>query len=138
VERVPREEFLRFALLIVLTMALASVAFRIDSHPASHPASQRSGAPMHRASPPTSGSPQVLPTSATRAPGSSPSSGAGPSGAGRSGAGPAGPPSGSSVEGQPILPVTGWDGAVRLAALAVVLIGGGMSLRIAARSPRRP
>jgi hypothetical protein len=113
VERVGREEFLRFALLVVLTIGLASVAFRIDSSPSA----RSSGPPAHAAPPaashataPASGAaPQVLPTEATRAPGQR---------------------GGSPVAAvSPILPVTGWDGAVKLLACACVLIGTGVSLR---------
>ena len=119
---------MRFSLLIVLTVALLSVAFRINSHPSS---TARGRTPLPHASPsvPTS----VLPSSRTRPPRTQPSTSGGqgqPTGAGAS----AGP--GASAAGQPTLPVTGWDPTVKLAAFAFVLIGGGtLAMRMAA--PRR-
>jgi hypothetical protein len=108
VERVAREEFLRFALLIVLTIGLGSVAFRIDSHPARRSHAGPGGHPA----------PQVLPTAGTRSPG--PTSRTGPAGVGTS----------AVADARPTLPVTGWDGAVKLLGCAFVLIGSGVSLRV--------
>lgn len=112
----PRIEVMRFSLLIVLTVALLSVAFRIHSHPSS---SARGRTPAPHASPsvPT----QVLPSSATRPPVTHP--------------GTAGTGAGST----PTLPVTGWGDAVKLGAFAFVLIGGGtLSLRAAGPRRQRP
>ena len=126
---------IRFGVLIVLTVALLSVALRIDSHSSSH-----SGAPGGggRASTSPSTPSQVLPTSATRTPssGGSPSANGGGNGAASGGNGVA---SGAGpVSAQPQLPATGWPGAVRLSALSLVLIGvGAVSVRAAGPRTRR-
>jgi hypothetical protein len=131
-----RIEAMRFSLLIVLTIGLLSVAFRVDSHSSSH-LSNRAHAPG--VSSPT-GSPstpsQVLPTATTRTSGPGSGSGAGGgSGAGSTGAGG----TGAVTPAQPQLPVTGWQDAVRLSALSLVLIGAGvMSVRAAGPRRRRP
>jgi len=120
---------MRFSLLIVITVALLSVAFRIDGHPSS---SAHGRTPLPHASPsvPTS----VLPSSSTGPPRTAPAtSGSGQSGgSGHPGAGA----SATGAAGQPTLPVTGWDDAVKLGALALLLIGGG-SLAMRAGAPRR-
>lgn len=114
----PRIEVMRFSLLVVLTVALLSVAFRIHSHPSSS-AHGRTPAPHASPSVPT----QVLPSSATRPPVTHP--------------GTAGTGAGSTPT--PTLPVTGWGDAVKLGALAFVLIGGGtLSLRAAGPRRQRP
>jgi hypothetical protein len=135
-----RIQAMRFALLIVLTVALASVAVRINSHssstsskpPAAAPSSGSSSSPpTHpQSSPPQSSPPQspsVQPTHATRAPRT----------AGHGGTGHGGASSGQAGGPPQQLPVTGWDPAMKLGALAFVLIGGGM-LTIRAAGPRRP
>jgi len=126
----PRIELIRFSLLIVLTVALLSVAFRIHSHPSSS-AHGRTPAPQASPSVPT----QVLPSSATRTPAPHPhaTGGAGnPVGAGSHGG--SSTPSGGGTPA--VLPVTGWGDAVKLGAFAFVLIGGG-TLSVRAAGPRR-
>lgn len=128
---------MRFALLIVLTVALASVAVRINSHssstaskhPRAAPSSEFGSSPSapSQSSPPPS--PSVQPTHATRAPRTAGHGGTG-SGHGGTGSGQAG---GAPQE----LPVTGWDPALKLGALAFVLIGGGL-LTMRAAGPGRP
>lgn len=116
----PRIEVMRFSLLVVLTVALLSVAFRIHSHPSSS-AHGRTPAPHASPGVPT----QVLPSSATRPPVTHP--------------GAAGTGAGSTPTPTPTLPVTGWGDAVKLGALAFVLIGGGtLSLRAAGPRRQRP
>ena len=130
-----RIEVIRFSLLVVLTIGLLSVAFRIDSHSSSH-----SGAAPH--SSPSSPS-QVLPTASTRAPSPTHSPTATPSTHGTGGAGTGGGNSGNGgaaggAGGTAQLPATGWQGAVRLSALSLVLIGGGvMAMRVAGPRTRR-
>src|SRR5690349_367356 len=105
-----RIEAMRFSLLIVLTVALLSVAFRINSH---HTSS--SAGPVARPTAQPSGAPTGQPTSA---PAVSPSTSAGsPAGRPRHTGGSGHPSSGQPASGQPgatgdgaqILPVTGWD-----------------------------
>jgi len=130
----PRIELMRFSLLIVLTVALLSVAFRIHSHPSSS---------AHGHTPPPHASPsvptQVLPSSATRTPARHPHAtggGGSPAAAGNHGGSASTPNGGGSP---PVLPVTGWGDAVKLGALALVLIGGGtLSLRAAGPRRQRP
>jgi hypothetical protein len=125
----PRIEVLRFGLLLVLTVALASVAVRIHSHPSSS-ASHRPGQPITRPSPvPSATHPvpvQVLPTASTRPP--------------RSGSHPhvVAPPASNGAGGSSpqTLPVTGWDATVKLGALAFALIAGG-SVTVRVAGPRR-
>jgi hypothetical protein len=129
-----RIEAIRFGLLIVLTIALASVAFRIDSHSSSQ--SSKPHSPVTATpTPSTSSSPQVLPTTSTRPPATAKpratrtAGGAGGSG----GAGGAGGGGGGTAQ---VLPVTGWDATVKLGALALILIGGGtLTVRLAGPSP---
>jgi hypothetical protein len=121
----PRIESIRFSLLLVLTVALLSVAFRINSHPSSS-ARHAQGHPTPVPSPTASAPVHVLPSSATRAPSAHPHPRA------TGGSAPA-----TSVGGTgQILPVTGWDATLKLGALAFVLIGGG-TLTVRAAGPRR-
>jgi hypothetical protein len=136
-----RIEALRFSLLIVLTVALLSVAFRINSQSSSHSANvprplpksssrlpsstpstsgpASSGSASSSPSSPTRPSPSVLPTRTAR-PGGSAGSGAG----------------GTGGTASQTLPVTGWDNAMRLGGLSFLLIGGGtFAIRLA--GPRR-
>ena len=124
---------MRFGLLIVLTIALVSVAFRINSHDTSsqsRPPSRPAGIPSTRPSaPPTS----PFPTTAASSPGSgSPTPGVLGRAVRRH------PTSGQlgTAKGQQILPVTGWGSAMKLGALALLLIGSGaMVVRVG--TPRR-
>lgn len=134
---------MRFALLIVLTVALASVAVRINSHssstaskrPGAAPSSQLSSSPSVPSqsspsqSPQSPQSPSVQPTHATRAPRAA--------GHGGQGSGQGGTGSGQAGGAPQQLPVTGWDPALKLGALAFVLIGGGL-VTLRAAGPRRP
>lgn len=136
-----RIEVMRFSLLVVLTVALLSVAFRINSHhtsssagrapkptvPTGQPAVQPTGQPT--------GQPTTVPSTPASSPAGSPA--AHPHKAGGSGQ----PTSGSSASGPAgggpqTLPVTGWDSAVKLGALAFLMIGGG-TLAMRAGAPRR-
>jgi hypothetical protein len=126
-----RVQAMRFALLIVLTIALASVAVRINSHSSSSASKHHGASPVQspalsspsparpQSSPPQS--PSVQPTHATRPPRT----------AGHGGA--ASGPAGGGVPAE--LPVSGWDPALKLGALAFVLIGSGL-LTIRAAGPR--
>jgi hypothetical protein len=123
-------QVMRFALLIVLTVALASVAVRINSHPSSTASKHHNVAPAPGVSSPSPSAPQsppqspsVKPTHVTRS----------PRAAGHGGS--SSTPAGSGAQQQ--LPVTGWDPALKLGALAFVLIGGGL-LTMRAAGPRRP
>jgi hypothetical protein len=122
----PRIEAIRFSLLVVLTIGLLSVAFRHDSTPASHSAKAPSS-PSSAASP--SSPPSVLPTSSTR-PGGTGTTGTGTTGTGTTGTGTTG-------TALPTLPMTGWDGAVRLGALGALLVTSGAMSLSASRAPRR-
>jgi hypothetical protein len=131
-----RVEALRFMLLIVLTVALASVAFRINSHSSSTSSHGRSGRPPVATNPPSSApsgpstAPQGTPTART-----SPTHHSHPAtGSGSSGTGTGGSSGGAGTPTQ--LPVTGWDSAMKLGAFAFLLIGGGM-LSIRSAGPRR-
>ena len=123
---------MRFSLLIVLTVALLSVAFRIHSHPsssASRPPRQPSATPSIQA---------ITPATPTTGSSASPSPSAVPHAVG--GAGHGGqtgrPAAGGPAVGQQVLPVTGWDSTMKLGALAFLLIGGG-ALVLRAGAPRR-
>lgn len=122
-----RIEVMRFALLIVLTAGLLSVAFRINGHPS---VSAHRHTPLPHASPTTPTS--VLPTARTRPP-RTPST---TSGGGRGQPGGSGTSATPGATGRPTLPVTGWDEAVKLGALALLMIGGG-TLAMRAGAPRR-
>ena len=129
---------LRFALLIVLTVALASVAFRIDSHSSSSPSSQpRTHVPAMA----TPGNPQ---TSAPSKPSPTPTHHSHPATSGGSNGGSngginGGSSGGGAAAGAPEqLPVTGWDSAMKLGGLAFALIGGGwLTIRGAGPSSAR-
>ena len=139
-----RIEALRFSLLIVLTIGLLAVAFHGNSHSPSHNAAGSSaattttlGQSSTTTSPSTSTTTVAPPSStATSTPsgsaGASGGSGSGGSGSGGSGSGG----SGGTGAGQPTLPVTGWGPAVKLGALALVLISAG-ALTMSAGGPRR-
>jgi hypothetical protein len=127
-----RIEAMRFALLVVLTVALLSVAFRINAHHASTSAKAPSR-PTATPSIQTSTPAQLTPSTTT-----TPAQSAAPRKAGRaghpsSGGAGGGQPTGT---GQPTLPVTGWDETVKLGALALLLISGG-AVAVRAGSPRR-
>jgi hypothetical protein len=126
----PRIEVIRFSLLIVLTVALLSVAFRIHSHPSSS-AHGNAAHPRASASPgvPT----RVLPSESTRPAARHPRT---VGGSGSTGGSPGTTPAGSDGGSGAILPVTGWDATLKLGALAFVFIGGG-TLCVRAGGPRR-
>ena len=132
-QRVPRIELMRFALLVTLTIGLASVAFRIGDHSASHRRAGPPGRAGHSttASPgaPGPASPSVLPTSSTRPPRSSPRT-AGHTGQAGTGVVPA-------AVSRPRLPVTGGEAPARLTGVALVLVAGGALLVRVAGPPRR-
>src|SRR4051794_28075356 len=126
-----RIEAMRFGLLLVLTVALLSVAFRINSHhtsssagPSSRPTVQPTGQPTGQPTRQPSSQPSSQPSTAATTPASSPA--AHPNKAGGSG---------QPASGQQTLPVTGSDDAVKLGALAFLMIGGG-TLVIRAAAPR--
>ena len=139
-----RVEVIRFSLLVVLTVALLSVAIRLASHSESHqslqpgPRETTSAVPSGSTTPTTSApsSPIITPSTtppttgatagATPAPRTAPGSGGGGSTGGSGGQ--------SGQQTQPVLPVTGYDGALKLAALSMVLIGAGA---LTVRSSRR-
>ena len=147
-----RIEAMRFGLLVVLTVALLSVAFRINAHhtsssagpsspPTAQPTAQSTGQPTGQPTGPTSGPPT--------SPGTSTGSSAGhPHHAGGSGQATSGQPAsgqptsgqqGAAGNGPQILPVTGWDSTVKLGALAFLLIGGGtLAMRVGAPRRQRP
>jgi hypothetical protein len=132
-----RIQAMRFALLIVLTVALASVAVRINSHPSSTASKHPGAAPVPSPSPgsPSSGSPPSQPTQSPtrRAPSVQPTHVTrAPRAAGHGGTG-----SGQAGGAPQELPVTGWDPALKLGALAFVLIGGGL-VTMRAAGPGRP
>lgn len=138
-----RVEVIRFSLLVMLTVGLLSVAIRLASHPDAHSTAQPGrnghGHPQATATGTTTnpgGTASSAP--ATTAPTSTPttapspaSTGAGAGNGGNSGGntgGSAGGNTGGSSGGastQPVLPVTGYDAALRLGALSLVLIGAG-------------
>ena len=128
---------IRFSLLVVLTIALLSVAFRINTDSKSSslrpPGSAGPGATRSVPSP-SSGPGAFGPATsgpATSGPGTSqPTATPSPQSTSPIGAG-----SGSGATGQ--LPVTGWDNAIRLAAVACLLIGGGALTVLAARPRQR-
>jgi hypothetical protein len=128
----PRIEAIRFSLLIVLTVALASVAFRIHSHSSPSAAHPHGRASSPIPSPSATVPVHVLPSAATRAP-VTPQH---PRASGGPGAGGGTAPSTAVGGTQQILPVTGWPATVKLGALAFVLIGGG-TLTVRAAGPRR-
>ncbi|MDQ1683829.1 MAG: hypothetical protein QOC82_566 [Frankiaceae bacterium] len=113
-----RVEVIRFSLLVTLTVALLSVAIRLaadnDSHssrPNAQPAPRTTtSAPVNSTAPSTSTPAASTPTAST--PAATPGGGGGSGSAGETGA-------------QPVLPVTGYDDAMKLLALSMVLIGGG-------------
>jgi len=139
-----RVEVIRFSLLVVLTVALLSVAIRLASHSESHqslqpgPRETTSTVPSGSTAPTTAGpttsgpsSPVTTPSTAPRTAGATPA----PHTAPGSGGGSAGGSSGQSgQQTQPVLPVTGYDAALKLAALSMVLIGAGA---LTVRSSRR-
>lgn len=130
-------EIIRFGLLLTLTVALVSVATRAfdndddgrraDARPtvaATHGSQSPSPATSTPASEPTDGTGGE---GDGKASGDGSSSGAG-SGSGNGSGSGAGRGNGSTA-GQPTLPITGPDTAVRIAGLALVLIaGGGLTL----------
>src|SRR4051812_22286152 len=136
-----RIEVMRFSLLVVLTVALLSVAFRINSHhtsssagrgprptvPTGQPAVQPTGQPTGQ---PTA-QPTAQPTGVASTPAAHPhkAGGPGPTTSRSAASGPAG-------GGPQTLPVTGWDSAVKLGALAFLMIGSG-TLAMRAGTPRR-
>lgn len=124
-------EPIRFSLLVVLTIALLSVAFRIDDHKSSH----SSATPRPRTTASAPAPTQVLPTSTSRRPGGSTPTGHGgsPSTSGGDGSGGSGTVASAR---QPILPVTGWPVTAKLLAGGFVLIGLGVAaMRLS--TPRR-
>lgn len=139
---------MRFALLVVLTVALASVAVRIDSH--SSPSASR--VPPATSQPGVTGASSGAPGGSAGVPGGAPAGT--PAGSPGSGSGATHPrraphrprtaAAGGAVggSGRPVaqLPVTGWDSAWKLGAVAFafVLIGGGMLSIGAAGRRRRP
>lgn len=130
-------EPIRFSLLVVLTIALLSVAFRLDDHQSGH--SNATARPRATATAPAPT--HVLPTSTSR-PGGTTSAGAGSSPTRPGGTTPAGAAGGSAGSGtvvsaqRPILPVTGWPVTAKLLAGGFVLIGLGIAtMRLS--TPRR-
>jgi len=132
----PRIELIRFALLIVLTIALVSVAVRINSSNTSHSSAVRppvSGQPT--TSVPSSGQPTSAPAST---PASTPASASASTPAKHHHPTPTGSvPSTGPSTGPRMLPVTGSDSAIRLAGLAVVLLVAGAGAISASRRPSR-
>jgi hypothetical protein len=125
-----RIQVMRFALLIVLTIGLASVALRINSDgAASRKATPRPSVTVPAtpsATSPATSSPQVLPTASTRAPGPAKPRSTGSTGATGAAGG----------AGARQLPVTGWDATAKLCAVALLLIAAG-TLATRAGAPRR-
>ncbi|HET6908663.1 MAG TPA: LPXTG cell wall anchor domain-containing protein [Mycobacteriales bacterium] len=116
----PRIEIIRFSLLVVLTVALASVAVRINSHSTAHTSAPPARTPSTSSA---SGTPSSTP--ATSAPTAMPT----PTPTSTQGGG-------STAGGGPqMLPVTG-DEAVWLAGLAALLMAGGAGAIVASRRPR--
>lgn len=141
-----RIEVMRFSLLVVLTVALLSVAFRINSHHTSSSAGRGPGPTVPTGQPAVQPTGQATdqPTTAPSTPASAPtgSPAARPHKAGGPGPAISGPAtsgqatSGTAGIGPQTLPVTGWDSAVKLGALAFLMIGGG-TLAMRAGAPRR-
>ena len=111
-------EFIRFALLLVITVAAISVATRIHDNGGSKEAGARSGPSATAA--PTGGSSGAGGSSsgATSSPDGGTSSATGSSGS-------TGSSGGTGSTTSPVLPRTGTDDAVRLTALAFLLLGAG-------------
>lgn len=147
----PRIQVLRFSLLIVLTVALLSVAIRIHDRSSSNSSATNTRPPASgqpSTGQPSSGQPStgtssppvaVLPTSSSRpTPSGTTTGGAGgaggPTGSGSGGAAGSGGSAGAA--GQPTLPRTGWDGPIRYGGLAVLLLVGG-AVALGAAGPRR-
>jgi hypothetical protein len=124
-----RIEVMRFGLLLVLTVALLSVAFRIHSHSSSSSA-RPSTRPTPVVSPTQTAPANVLPTASTRPP-ASPRH---PRVARTPGTAGAGTGAGGST--QQILPVTGWGATVKLGGIAFILIGGG-AVTVCLAGPRQ-
>lgn len=132
-----RVEVIRFSLLVVLTVALLSVAIRLASHSTpSHPGAQPGPHPTASALPagsvpPSAAAPlaTTMPSAVTTPNPSSSSSAIAPQtrAAGGSSSGPT---------AQPVLPVTGYDAAVKLAGLSMILIGAGALTVRASRRER--
>jgi len=143
-----RIEVMRFSLLLVLTVALLSVAFRINSHhtsssagptsqPTVQPTGQPSGQPPVQPSGQPSGQPTAAPSTPASPPAAHPHKGGGPAqqGSGQQGSAQ----QGSGGSGPQVLPVTGWDQTVKLGALAFLLIGGGtLCMRVGATRAGAP
>jgi len=139
-----RIQVMRFSLLLVLTVALLSVAFRINSHhtsssagPTSQPTVQPTGQPSGQPQVQPSGQPTAAPSTPASPPAAHPHKGGGPAqqGSGQQGSGQ----QGSGGSGPQTLPVTGWDQTVKLGALALLLIGGGtLCMRVGATRAGAP
>jgi hypothetical protein len=119
-------EFIRFGLLVTMTIALISVASRVHHHDSS---------PRAASGPSPSASPSQSDPSASASP-SSPGQqggGGGPADPGSSASGASGGTSGGA--GTAVLPRTGPAGAAQLAALALILIGWGALSLTFSRGP---
>jgi hypothetical protein len=140
-------EFIRFALLIVVTIGLFSVAARAFDDDGARPGARGAGPGVTT---PGATTPGPGPSKSTGSDGATPpkdgSSNDGSSGAGSNGAGASGTDgtgtggtgtggTGSGAVAAPELPRTGPDTALRLTGFAFVLIaGGGLSLAGARRT----
>jgi hypothetical protein len=130
-----RFELIRFGLLIVLTIGLASVAFRVNSTSSAH--SSRVTPPSGvTASPTPSTTTPATPSAVPSAVPSSTSAGAGSTGAGSSGGAGNGSASGTGTTTGAVtqLPRTGWDNAIRLGGVGfVLLVAGALSVGAAGK-----
>ena len=138
-----RVEFIRFALLLTITVALISVATRHDNHGSGRNDAARGNHPAATGSPSTGAT--SAPSSAgttPSAPATSPSSE--PAGGGSTGSGGGSGPNGGGASGSgsgevssvPTLPRTGGTQVAELAALAVLCICvGSLGMRISRPRP---
>lgn len=141
-----RVEVVRFGLLLTLTVALVSVAVRINHDGAGHD----SAALRHRQTPPASSPARPAePPGTTSSPSGDGSAGAGagtpsagsgssPAGGGAAtgaGSGAGGPAAGNAEQPVATLPRTGTGQAVRLGATALLLIAAGSWSVTAGRRP---
>lgn len=137
-----RVEFIRFALLLTMTVALISVATRSNDHGAGRNEAGRGHHPSATASPARSGSgdsaaPSETPSGQASTPAGGGTSGTpsagngGTGGHGTGGAGANGAGTGAGTATVPTLPRTGGTQTVDLAALAMLFIAAGsFSVRI--------
>src|SRR3954454_4648313 len=112
-----RIEAMRFSLLVVLTVALLSVAFRLNCHhtsssagptgPTGQPAVQPTGQPSGQPTTAPTTAPTTVPSTPASSPANSPA--ANPHKAGGSGQPTSGSAASGPAAGPQTLPVTGWD-----------------------------